>query len=138
VFAIPGSIHSPVARGCHLLIRQGAKLTESTADVIEELGWGQSAPAVQAASAAACRRPPGRVGDRLPEATPLEADPQALLAVVTHDPVSADTLCTVLGWTPQRVNAALVELELGGRIAPAGHGLYQRLAEPGFEFANDG
>jgi DNA processing protein len=138
VFAIPGSIHSPVARGCHLLIRQGAKLTESTADVIEELGWGQSAPAVQAASAAACRRLPGRVGDRPPEATPLEADPQALLAVITHDPVSADTLCTVLGWTPQRVNAALVELELGGRIAPAGHGLFQRLAEPGFEFANDG
>jgi DNA processing protein len=138
VFAIPGSIHSPVARGCHLLIRQGAKLTESTADVIEELGWGQSAPAVQAASAAACRHPPGRVVDRPPEATRLEADPQALLAVITHDPVSADTLCTVLGWTPQRVNAALVELELGGRIAPAGHGLFQRLAEPGFEFANDG
>lgn len=61
-----------------------------------------------------------------------------MLAVVTHEPVSADTLCTVLGWTPQRVNAALVELELAARIAPAGHGLFQRLAEPGFEFAGPG
>jgi hypothetical protein len=44
----------------------------------------------------------------------------------------------MLGWTPQRVNATLVELELGGRIAPAGHGVYQRLAAPGFEFASPG
>jgi predicted Rossmann fold nucleotide-binding protein DprA/Smf involved in DNA uptake len=54
---------------------------------------------------------------------------------LTHDPVSTDTLGGLLGWTPQRVNAALVELELAGRLALAGHGLYQRLAEPGFDIA---
>jgi predicted Rossmann fold nucleotide-binding protein DprA/Smf involved in DNA uptake len=68
----------------------------------------------------------------------LDADARSLLAVITHDPISADTLCTMLGWTPQRVNATLVELELGGRIAPAGHGVYQRLAASGFEFASPG
>jgi DNA processing protein len=125
VFAVPGSIHSPLARGCHRLIRDGAKLTECAADVIEELGW---------------RSPPLPTRQPVlphPDAS-LDADARSLLAVITHDPISADTLCTMLDWTPQRVNAALVELELGGRIAPAGHGVYQRLAEPGFEFASPG
>jgi predicted Rossmann fold nucleotide-binding protein DprA/Smf involved in DNA uptake len=54
---------------------------------------------------------------------------------LTHDPISADTLGDRLGWTPQRVNAALVELELTGRIAASGHGLFQRLADPGSVFA---
>ena len=148
VFAIPGSIHSPMARGCHLLIRQGAKLTESTADVIEELGWARVPAAVPDARASA--RGPATdsagagggeksgTGADSAQVPPLDADPQAMLAVVTHEPVSADTLCMVLGWTPQRVNAALVELELAARIAPAGHGLFQRLADPGFEFARGG
>ena len=148
VFAIPGSIHSPMARGCHLLIRQGAKLTESTADVIEELGWARVPAAVPDArasargpatdSAGAGGEAKSGTGADSAQVPPLDADPQAMLAVVTHEPVSADTLCTVLGWTPQRVNAALVELELAARIAPAGHGLFQRLAEPGFEFAGPG
>lgn len=123
VFAIPGSIHSPTAKGCHLLIRQGAKLTESAADVVQELGWGR--PQARTSEPAA----PGGCTPALGE------DPAALLAELTHDPVSADTLGERLGWAPQRVNAALVELELAGRIAASGHGLFQRLAEPGFEFA---
>jgi len=125
VFAVPGSIHSPLARGCHRLIRDGAKLTECAADVIEELGW---------------RSPPLPTRQPVlpdPDAS-LDADARSLLAVITHDPISADTLCTMLGWTPQRVNATVVELELVGRIAPAGHGVYQRLAAPGFEFAHSG
>ncbi|MCE2980102.1 MAG: DNA-processing protein DprA [Betaproteobacteria bacterium] len=146
VFAVPGSIHSPMARGCHLLIRQGAKLTESTADVIEELGWARAPATVpdthEAAHRAATDRAGAGAGAGSPtgsgQVPPLDADPQAMLAVVTHEPVSADTLCMVLGWTPQRVNAALVELELAARIAPAGHGLFQRLADPGFEFARGG
>ncbi len=123
VFAIPGSIHSPLAKGCHLLIRQGAKLTETVADVVQELGWTRPAT----------RGP--EVADAPAAGAALGAEPSALLAVLTHDPTSADTLGQRLGWTPQRVDAALVELELAGRIAPSGHGLYQRLAEPGFEFA---
>jgi DNA processing protein len=125
VFAVPGSIHSPLARGCHRLIRDGAKLTECAADVIEELGWG--------------RTPLPTRQPVLPDPdASLDADARSLIAVITHDPISADTLCTMLGWTPQRVNATLVELELGRRIAPAGHGVYQRLAAPGFEFASPG
>jgi DNA processing protein len=123
VFAIPGSIHSPLAKGCHLLIRQGAKLTESAADVIQELGWGQAGTL---APPAAGREPAG---------AELVGDPLALLAVVGYDPISADTLGSQLGWTPQRVSAALAELELSGRVASAGHGAFQRLADPGADFA---
>jgi DNA processing protein len=123
VFAIPGSIHSPLAKGCHLLIRQGAKLTESAADVVQELGW--SAAKIDARMSAEAGEPPLRPGE----------DPATALAELTHDPISADTLGDRLGWTPQRVNAALVELELTGRIAASGHGLFQRLADPGSVFA---
>ena len=141
VFAIPGSIHSPLSKGCHLLIRQGAKLTECADDVIEELGWGRTG-ALPAADGGKVRpiEDGGKTGSPASpvDVAPLDADPMSLLAVVPHDPVSADTLCSVLGWTPQRVNAALVELELAGRIAPSGHGLFQRLAAPGFEFARAG
>lgn len=142
VFAIPGSIHSPLAKGCHLLIRQGAKLTESAADVIQELGWGRSGRAgepggglrvgVDRGHAPATRA--GGAADASP-AAPLEGDPAALLAVVGPDPISIDALGSRLGWTPQRVNAALVELELSGRVAAAGHGVFQRLADPGVDFA---
>ena len=151
VFAVPGSIHSPLARGCHRLIRDGAKLTECAADVIQELGWGRpplltGQPMLPDAADPTAEAGPGSVLQPELRSRPMPSDPDAsldadarsLLAVVTHDPISADTLCTVLGWTPQRVNGALVELELGGRIAPAGHGVYQRLAAPGFEFARPG
>ncbi|MCE2947404.1 MAG: DNA-processing protein DprA [bacterium] len=123
VFAIPGSIHTPLSKGCHLLIREGAKLTENVADVVQELGWARPV----ANTAAAPAPEPG-----------LGADPSALLAELTHDPMSPDTLAGRLGWTPQRVDAALVELELAGRVAATGHGLFQRLAEPGFGFARAG
>jgi len=144
VFAIPGSIHSPLAKGCHLLIRQGAKLTESAADVVQDLGWGGPAAAVARAPDWGLARYAADAGhdgcpQSLSEASAPEpapgTDAAALLAVLHHDPISADTLGERLGWAPQRVNAALVELELAGRLAGAGHGLYQRLAGPGFDFA---
>jgi DNA processing protein len=152
VFAIPGSIHSPLSKGCHLLIRQGARLTESAADVVQELGWGRAAAGMARPDGAgqarrsACERPAADLaapaGPTLPASASAPAsapapgtDADALLSVLTPDPVSTDTLGGLLGWTPQRVNAALVELELAGRLALAGHGLYQRLAEPGFDIA---
>jgi DNA processing protein len=108
VFAIPGSIHTPQARGCHWLIKQGAKLVESAADVLDELG-----------GAAAL-------------ASPAAADPpapeDALLAALGHEPTSLDALCARTGEAAPILAARLLEYELAGHVARLPGGLYQRRA----------
>ena len=106
VFAIPGSIHSPLTKGCHQLIKQGAKLVESAQDILEELRW--PAPAVR------------------PEA-PADAAGTALLAALGHHPCAIDTLVVRSGLTPDALIAMLLQLELEGRVASLPGGLYQRL-----------
>ncbi|MDR7298440.1 DNA processing protein [Pelomonas aquatica] len=108
VFAIPGSIHSPQARGCHALIRQGAKLVESAEDVLEELPPLGSRPAAS---------------PTLPE-TPHEQ--QALLDAMGFDPVSLDALMARSGWAAAELSAALLELELDGHVARLAGQLFQR------------
>lgn len=105
VFAIPGSIHSPLARGCHALIKQGAKLVESAADILDELAWQQRlAPPV------------------LPEAPP---DP--VLDALDGAPVTLDTLAQRSGLTLDALSAKLLALELDGRIASLPGGRYQKI-----------
>lgn len=111
VFAIPGSIHSPQARGCHALIRQGAKLVESAQDVLEELPPLGVMPAAAAAPAGATEPPHGQ---------------QALLDAMGFDPVSLDALMARCGWPPAELNAALLELELDGQVARLAGQLFQR------------
>jgi DNA processing protein len=110
VFAVPGSIHSPLSRGCHALIRQGAKLVESAADILEEL----QASAREAPTAAI----------ELPAEDADEADP--LLEALGHDPVSLDALGARTGWSTQELSARLLELELEDQVARLPGGLYQR------------
>jgi DNA processing protein len=106
VFAIPGSIHSPLARGCHALIKQGAKLVESAQDVLEELHIAMPA-------------------HERPSADPAEEDP--LLTQLGHDPCDVDTLAARTGLTVDVLTARLLELELEGRIASLPGGRFQRL-----------
>lgn len=106
VFAIPGSIHSPLARGCHALIKQGAKLVESAQDVLEELQM--AAPARGS-----------------PVTEPKEDEP--LLASLGHDPCDLETLAVRSGLSIDILSARLLELELAGRIASLPGGRYQRL-----------
>jgi DNA processing protein len=110
VFAIPGSIHSPQARGCHALIRQGAKLVETAEDIVEELRGQRPLPL------------PG-AGD---DAATADEDP--LLAALGHDPVTLDALLARTGDSAAVLSARLLELELEGRVARLPGGLYQRLA----------
>jgi len=122
VFAIPGSIHNPLARGCHQLIRQGAKLVETAADVIEELGAlaqlcaGQPQPADPAGQA-------GQVGDT----RELAEDYLQLIDYIEYDSTSIDQLVTRSGLTPAEVSSMLLQLEMSGYIASSPGGLYNRL-----------
>ena len=113
VFAIPGSIHSPQARGCHALIRQGAKLVESAEDVLEELlPLSQISGSVPTSA--------------LAEATETPHEQQALLEAMGFDPVSLDALMARCGWAAAELNAALLELELDGHVARLAGQLFQR------------
>ncbi len=108
VFAIPGSIHSPLAKGCHRLIREGAKLVEAAHDIAEDLGLGRTAgPTARAA------RDDGPHGD--------------LLALLGHDPVDLDTLAERTGRDAADLAAALLELELAQDIERLPGNRYQRL-----------
>ncbi len=106
VFAVPGSIHAPLSRGCHALIRQGAKLVESADDILEEL---QGQPRLVPGDAPA----PG-----------VRDDP--VLRALGHDPATLDTLCARTGWSAQELSARLLELELEDQVARLPGGLYQR------------
>lgn len=111
VFAIPGSIHSPQSRGCHVLIKQGAKLVDSGQDVLEELKLpGAHAPVVGAA------------------ATPTPASEEPLLAAMGFDPATLDALVARTGRSPSELNTRLLELELDGRVARLPGQLFQRIA----------
>ncbi len=108
VFAIPGSIHSPQSRGCHALIKQGAKLVESVADILEELRPG-------AAVAVPKRQAPAPANDPVLEA-------------LGFDPITLDALAERTGWPPADLNIRMLELELDGRVARLPGQRFQRIA----------
>lgn len=113
VFAIPGSIHSPQSRGCHLLLKQGAKLVESAQDILEELRLDGPAP----------------VADVTTEASMQGAARHAsLLRVLGFDPVGLDALVARTGMDAAALQVQLLELELEGSVARLPGGLFQRSA----------
>lgn len=113
VFAIPGSIHSPQSRGCHALIRQGAKLVESAQDVLEELQMSH-APSVTETG--------DTEGD---EGVGVQESP--LLESLGFDPMGVDALVARTGMDAASLQVALLELELEGRVARLPGGLFQRI-----------
>ena len=112
VFAIPGSIHSPLSRGCHQLIRQGAKLVESAQDILEELRW-EAQPAASTTDEGT--------------SVALNDNEEQVLAFMGHTPCALDTLSARSGLTPADLLAMLLPMELAGRVAQLPGGLYQRL-----------
>lgn len=115
VFAIPGSIHSPLARGCHALIRQGAKLVETANDILEELRW-QPRPIVEA-------RAVGPI-----ELGPREAE---CLQHMGFDPIDVDTLVERSGLTTDVVSSMLTAMELRGLITAYPGGKFLRTTDQG-------
>ena len=106
VLAIPGSIHSPLSKGCHALIKQGAKLVESAQDVLEEFGMAEGAD----------------------QAVPITSDGHALLDQLGFEPCDIGRLMARTGLTTEVLSAMLLELELEGKIASLPGGLYQRIS----------
>jgi DNA processing protein len=118
VMAIPGSIHSAQSKGCHLLIKQGAKLVESSQDVLEEL----KLPVEQAQGTLAL---PYASDDGTPHGDDKSED--TLLRAMGHDPVSLDALQARCGWSTADLQAQLLELELMGQVGRLPGGLFQRI-----------
>jgi len=112
VFAIPGSIHSPLSKGCHALIKSGAKLEESADDVLSEL---------------AGFRPSGYASTTTVARDAKAPSDGTLLAHMGHDPVDVDSLCLRAGMSAEQVSSELLRLELDGRVTVLPGGLYQRL-----------
>lgn len=113
VFAIPGSIHAIQSRGCHALIRQGAKLVESAQDVMEELHWP------------AASQPPTTA----PSAAPAMEDTMhhSLLEAMGFDPIGLDALQARSGLDTAHLQVQLLELELAGLVGRLPGGLFQRM-----------
>lgn len=112
IFAIPGSIHSPLSRGCHALLKQGAKLVESAQDILEELNTFSLAKTPAASSGEASAR-----------------SESVLLQHIGYDPCSIDVLCERSGLTPESVSAMLLQLELEGCVERLPGSRYQRLRD---------
>ena len=105
VFAIPGSIHAPQTKGCHHLIKQGAKLVECAQDILEELAHVTSAST----------------------APVIEAENHPLFEHLGFDPIDLDNLSQRSGLTIEALSAILLQLELDGDVATLPGGLYQRI-----------
>lgn len=124
VFAIPGSIHNPTARGCHRLIRAGAKLVECAQDVLDELG-----PLAREAGAhIALRLAHAARDERRTRAQPRARDPAhaKLFAALGHDPVAIDVLAARTGLTAAALSSMLQLLELDGEVAAHAGARYAR------------
>ena len=117
VFAIPGSIHAPQSRGCHALIKQGAKLVESAQDVLEECSW--ALPTTTSFTAVDTAVDSGE-----PATAPQES---ALLQAMGYDPVGLDALVNRTGMDAASLQVQLLELELDGVVARLPGALFQRM-----------
>lgn len=118
VMAIPGSIHSPLSKGCHSLIKQGAKLVENIQDILDELkGFSGQ------------RMDEAQIDIRQNDAAAVhEPDDAMLLAFIGHDATDIDTLCERSGLAAETVSAMLLTLELEGKIGSLPGGRYQRIS----------
>lgn len=127
VFAMPGSIHNPLARGCHQLIREGAKLIETTDHILEEI-----APSI----GGYLHTLDNNAATSEPETAPANTDrmdsqSSTLLAALGHDPARVDDLVTRTGWSADAVSSTLLILELEGHIKASAGGTYTRTSGKG-------
>jgi DNA processing protein len=126
VFALPGSIHNPLSRGCHRLIRDGARLTEIAQEILEALAPGARALGAELRA----RLEPGAPAGRSTPARTDDPDYARLLAELGEAPLGLDELAARTGLKPAELSSMLLLLELEGAVAPAVNGRWQRLFVP--------
>jgi DNA processing protein len=119
VFAVPGSIHNPLSRGCHELIRQGAKLTESAADILSELNFSAFFATERHAQAGLFPPPDIEAG--------MDKEHKILLDALGFDPADLDVLVVRTGFKAEAVSSMMLILELEGHVQAARGGLYSRV-----------
>lgn len=124
VFAIPGSIHSPFSKGCHALIKEGAKLVESADDILSELRWQPAAPKLFSTSSTPSAAAEAANPELVANTHEIHAE---LLREMGSAPLAADALSILINQPVADVLSALMELELTGRVAGVAGGLYQRV-----------
>lgn len=117
VFAIPGSIHSPTAKGCHQLIKQGAKLVDCIQDILEELHW-ENATSISMGQMST---------DQKTEADAVESHP--ILNHIGYDPTALEAIVQLSGLPVHEVTSTLMLLELEGKIASVVGGKYQKIGD---------
>jgi len=122
VFAIPGSIHNPLSKGCHALIRQGAKLVESVDDIFEELN--------QLRSLTLCNNP--SIPQATAESVALDSECHHVLNCIGFEPTQIDLLVERSGLTVEKISSMLLVLELQGYIETLPGGSYSRVKNEGF------
>jgi DNA processing protein len=120
VFAIPGSIHNPLSRGCHELIKQGAKLTETPDDILSELNFSAFFANDSRAAATGAKRNSGPSG--------MDKEHKILLDALGFDPADLDMLVVRTGFKPEAVSSMMLILELEGHVQAAPGGRYSRVA----------
>ncbi len=127
VFAVPGSIHNPTARGCHRLIREGAGLVESAHEVIDAIGSlaAELAEALRGRLAAPNSAVAVQGDASVASGEPMDADHQRLWQALGHDPTGIDRLVSRTGLTVAELSSMLLVMELEGRVAVE-HGRYSR------------
>ncbi len=121
VFAIPGSIHSVQAKGCHALIKQGAQLVESAQDVLNTTGFGERHFAINVIATNSIKSLAN------PENASDNVAPHPLLTLIGHDPLTLDELANRSGESAQYLQAQLLELELAGKIERLPGNTYQQI-----------
>ncbi|NND55097.1 MAG: DNA-protecting protein DprA [Gammaproteobacteria bacterium] len=128
VFAIPGSIHNPLAKGCHRLIRQGAKLVEQAADIIEEIGHiaRSMTPESRPDTDLHTHADSAAFNPALSEHGPADPDHRILLDHMGYDPVSVDGLVSRSGLTAEELSSMLLILELQGKVEALPGGRFQQ------------
>jgi DNA processing protein len=119
LFAVPGSIHNPLSRGCHELIRQGAKLTETVADILSELNFS--------AFFEAARGTAGSLGWAAELEAGMDKEHKILLDALGFDPADLDMLVVRTGFKAEAVSSMMLILELEGHVQAAPGGRYSRV-----------
>jgi len=126
VFALPGSIHNPLSKGCHRLIREGAKLVESVADILQELApmAGQLAGSLKSPISVESTKNLEKAGQQ----PNLAEDPdyRKLWKAIGHDPLTVDSIIHSSGLTAKAVSAMLLMLELRGKVEAHPGGAFSR------------